>query len=259
MTVIMEPGQTPKPRAGFWQRLVTEAAELLYLERCRVCRACCHFAGACGPGRRLELKSVCAGCWRKVIRNGPCADWCTLDGHTSFLVASGCRYRGPIKRLVYKLKYDGDRLIAFDLSLLLVSAWARLAEEIAGRSPLLVPVPLHGKRLSRRGYNQAELLARHAGRRLGVVVDARALKRSRATDPQHGLGRCERLANVAGAFTAERRRVEGRFVILVDDICTSGATLSEAARATMSAGAAGVAGLAVARAVLASADDAGDI
>lgn len=244
---------------GFWARMTDALAELIFLERCRICHLHCQFVNARYPGARSALKSVCVECWHKVTRGGACADRCCLDENTSFPIASGCRYRGAIKELVYKLKYDGDRLIAHDLSLLLLAAWPRLKEETEGSELIFAPVPLHRKRLARRGYNQAELLARHAARKIGVPVEPRALKRVKETDPQHGLGRFERLANLGGAFAAERRRVEGRVVVLVDDICTSGATLSEAARAAMAAGAAGVVGLTVSRAVLSTRDHLGDI
>ncbi len=99
----------------------------------------------------------------------------------------------------------------------------------------IMPVPLHPVRLARRGYNQAALLARHVGRELALPVSYGRLRRIEPTPPQQGLGRAQRIANVAGAF-AIHGRVEG-VVLLVDDVCTTGSTLAACARALRSAGA----------------------
>jgi ComF family protein len=111
-----------------------------------------------------------------------------------------------------------------------------------------VPVPLHRRRLAQRGYNQAGLLAREWGRRLGLPVRPGALRRTRATAAQAELPGRERRRNVAGAFRA--RGVTGRPVVLVDDVVTSGATVEAAAEALLAAGATEVRVLAVARAGL---------
>ena len=111
----------------------------------------------------------------------------------------------------------------------------------------LVPVPLHPRRLRERGYNQAELLAQQMGRRLGVPVAARSLVRVRNTPAQaRSENRETRRANVAAAFRA-KDAFDGRRVLLVDDVCTTGATLEACAAALREAGAQEVWGVTLAR------------
>jgi len=113
-----------------------------------------------------------------------------------------------------------------------------------------VPVPLHPLRRRERGYNQAELLARHAARRFGVPVARDAVRRVKDTPTQTRLDRRQRAANVRGAFkAAPAAALKGLHVALVDDVLTTGATTSACARALLGAGAASVRVFTVARAV----------
>lgn len=112
---------------------------------------------------------------------------------------------------------------------------------------LVVPVPLHRRRLRAREFNQSLELARAAWPR--VPIDPLALKRLRDTPPQTGLNLRERRENVRGAFVAERSRVSGREILLVDDVLTTGATVESCARALRRAGAGSVFVLTLARAV----------
>jgi ComF family protein len=131
-----------------------------------------------------------------------------------------------------------------------------LAEQMAARwaragigGEVLVPVPVHAARLRQRGFDQAELLARAAGRLLKLPV-ATVLERATRTAAQHSLGRRARAANVGGAFAVKpssRRQVSGSWVVLVDDVVTTGATLSGCANALYAADASAVSGLALAR------------
>jgi ComF family protein len=115
-------------------------------------------------------------------------------------------------------------------------------------SDVLVPVPLHPRRLRERGFNQSTLLAREIGRRVGRPCGERALVRRKDTSPQAGLTAAARRRNVAGAFAVRRRgQVAGRVVTLVDDVFTTGATAYACARALEEAGAREVRLLSVAR------------
>jgi ComF family protein len=113
---------------------------------------------------------------------------------------------------------------------------------------VIVPVPLHPARLRRRGYNQAALLARELGRRVGLPVEERALQRVRATRSQMRLSAADRRRNVQGAFRCADGRVRGRRVLLLDDVCTTGATLEACADALRAGGAESVWALTLARA-----------
>ena len=142
---------------------------------------------------------------------------------------------GPVRRLVHRLKY-GDRL---ELAKTMGSWMARAGDEILSEADLLVPVPLHRGRLVTRGFNQSVLLARAVSARCGVPVDVDALTRVKSTPPQVGLSRTQRALNVQGAFRVERDQtaLEGRAIVLVDDVLTSGATLNAASRALLRGGA----------------------
>jgi ComF family protein len=143
------------------------------------------------------------------------------------------------------LKYGGERRLAEPLAAALAARW-----QAAGRAgDLITWVPVHPRRRRDRGFDQAEELARRSAMALGWPV-AHTVSRVTATTAQHGLGQQERLANLVGAFTVPppaRAVVAGRWPVLVDDVVTTGATLSACAAALRSAGAVGVSAIAVAR------------
>ena len=123
------------------------------------------------------------------------------------------------------------------------------------RVELLVPVPLHLRRLRSRGFNQSALLAKFLGKRIGKPVTYRVLERFRWTPPQTRLSRQKRLQNLKRAFRVTKPElIEGKAILLVDDVFTTGATLNECSRCLKEAGASRVFGITVAR----SAPDLGD-
>lgn len=150
--------------------------------------------------------------------------------------------------LVHKLKY-ADRLdVAAPMARLMVQAGA----EVLAGADLVVPVPLHPLRLWTRRFNQAAVLGRHVAAARGVPLRTDLLARRRATASQTRLGRAERRANVAAAFTVRgtaASELAGRRVLLVDDVYTTGATLDACARALRRAGVSGVDALTFARVV----------
>ncbi|MGD1993582.1 MAG: ComF family protein [Anaerolineae bacterium] len=113
---------------------------------------------------------------------------------------------------------------------------------------VIIPVPLHPRRLRERGYNQAGLLARALGRRIDVPVWERAIERVRYTRSQMRLDAAARRRNVQRAFHCPDGRVGERKILLIDDVCTTGATLGACAEALHRAGATGVQALTLARA-----------
>jgi len=152
---------------------------------------------------------------------------------------------GTIRQAILLFKYGGRPSLGSHLGRLMAEAAGGLFEP--GQYDLLIPVPLHPSRERERGFNQATLLAKEVGRAWGLRVGARLLRRVRATQAQSGR-RPEREANVKGAFeVAQPDRVEGRRLLLIDDVFTTGATVNECAKALLAAGAAEVAVYTLAR------------
>jgi ComF family protein len=154
-------------------------------------------------------------------------------------------FAGVVRRALHALKYAGERRLAAPLGAAIAARWA----EAGAGGDLLVPVPIHAERRRRRGYDQAVLLADAAAATLGIPAVV-ALTRDRATRPQFELGRERRAENVADAFRvhdASRPAVAGRWIVLVDDVATTGATLVACAHALLAEGAAGVSACTVAR------------
>jgi ComF family protein len=135
------------------------------------------------------------------------------------------------------MKYEGLFALGRPLGQLMVDAWSLWRRPV----DLVLPIPLHSRRQRERGYNQSEILVREMRRQLEWPTDDAALIRSRSTRPQLGLTAVERRANVHDAFVADPAGVEGKRVLLVDDVCTTGSTLTAAAIALQEAGAKSVA------------------
>ncbi|OIO03693.1 MAG: hypothetical protein AUJ49_04120 [Desulfovibrionaceae bacterium CG1_02_65_16] len=160
------------------------------------------------------------------------------------------RYEGELKDMLLAYKFTqrldlGRRLMEYAVAAF--ERCAAVSPEFAG-CDIIVPVPLHARRLLSRGFNQSRELARllAAKRRLPIRQDA--LLRVRRTTPQMELAREARAENIRGAFVADARLLSGRSVLLVDDIMTTGSTLEECARVLLAAGARRVDVLALARA-----------
>lgn len=207
--------------------------------------------------------AVCDGCWAALPRwQGLACVVCGLplpDGGARcrdcrrrrrafrFLRSAGV-YEGGLQRLVRRFKFGGRQDLSRPLGRLLADRWRD--EPGLGPVDLVLPVPLHWFRERKRGYNQALVLARDFGRKTGLPVRGDVLARERATRPQTDLGRDERRENVEGAFRVRRpEAVKGKTVLLVDDVCTTGATIEACARALKEAGARRVGALTAARQV----------
>lgn len=165
---------------------------------------------------------------------------------------AACLYDEHSRDLILKLKH-ADRT---DLSGLLARWISRAAQPLLAEADLIVPAPLHRWRLLSRRYNQAAEIARPLARTHGLRCLPDALIRNRDTDSQGGKSASGRRRNVAGAFVVppnRREQVEGRRVLLIDDVLTTGATAHACARALKAAGAAQV-NLAVIAKVRAGAD-----
>jgi len=148
-----------------------------------------------------------------------------------------------MRQAIHELKYRNLRALSAPLAKLLRDYL--ITNPVPGE--VLVPVPLHRKRLRERGYNQSVLLARELGKLINLPVVDDCLVRQQHTTPQARTASVsQRQSNVTGAFTCRDGRLRDKQVLLIDDVATSGATLNVCAGATKSAGAASVWGLVMA-------------
>ncbi len=222
------------------------ALDLLFPKWCLGCgREGAYICHSCR--RRLPeiTPALCPVCGKSQIHGQLCPSCVSqrpeIDG-----IRSPFRFEGLIRRAVHELKYRNLRALAQPLAGLLNEYLVknRLPGEV------LVPVPLHPRRLRQRGYNQSQLLAKELGRLARLAVVSNYLLRQRPSPPQTGTtSAAERQANVAGAFSCRDERLKGKQVLLIDDVATSGATLSACAAALKAAGAGSVWGLTIAREV----------
>ena len=189
----------------------------------------------CGAQLKVVRQPYCYQCGKPV--DSPEQEYCPdcLKGHHSY--TQGCAmllYEGKVKEAIHKIKYNNKREYLETFAELL----ARYGEnKIALWQPeVLIPIPMYPKKQKVRGYNQAEILARVIGKKLGIPVMPEMLVRNKKTLPQKDLSVSERLKNLSGAFAAGEIPEGIRSVILVDDIYTTGSTIEACARALRASG-----------------------
>lgn len=235
--------------------LQTNVLDTIFPPRCLSCaeptdslRGLCP---ACWADTHFIAGTRCAKCGAPLIGEaGPDAldlcESCQRHPPAWDRGAAALLYRDGGRRLVLALKH-GDRL---DMVRPLAGWMAVAGRELLDSADLIAPVPLHWRRLLKRRYNQAGELARALGRSSGRPVSLDLLTRRRFTTPQEKMDHAARARNQAGAFALHPRRaclVPGRSILLVDDVMTSGATLSACAETLRAAGALRVDALVLAR------------
>jgi ComF family protein len=186
---------------------------------------------------------ICPKCGRPQINGIVCSECIHWENNIEGIRAP-FRFEGTIRKAIHQLKYRNLRIIAHPLAVLL--------KDFLTDNPLpvdiLVPVPLHIKRLRERGYNQSELLAKELGRMVSMPVDSATLIRQKYNIPQAKTTSVEqRRANMEGAFTYRGEALKNRKILLVDDVATSATTLESCAKVLKSARASSVWGLVLAR------------
>lgn len=183
-------------------------------------------------GKINKFGQTCSGCRAK-----------TKSNLTGLIIAA--RYdSGPVKEMIHHLKYSGFTELVPAISELICQ---RLKTKMPRGDLVIVPIPLHQKREAKRGFNQAELIARFVSKRFNIR-GGNALARTRNTETQVKLNRFERMRNLSGAFVClDEKLIKERIILLIDDVTTTGSTLNECACVLKNAGAKRVWGIVVAK------------
>lgn len=240
-------------------RILSRTADALFPPRCAACGGPpgdgpdLTWCRACFEELAFVTSPLCPCCGRPYAFTDDMPDHLCgecLRGRFRFDAArSAAIYQGAVRRGILQLKFGGKLHWAPALGKL--TALHAETRRILDRADVILPVPMHLRRVRRRGFNQAVLLARFAGRLSSRPVAVNALARARFTKPQTRLSRDDRLRNVRGAFMVARpEAISGKAVVLLDDVFTTGTTLSECADAVKEAGAVWVGAVTVARVVL---------
>ena len=234
-------------RPYYFYRLIWQGLDLLFPPTC----------GGCGkPGSRwcddcrqkivFLPKPYCEICGIPLLENAKLCSDCQRKRPCYHLLRSWAAFESQVQNALHRLKYRND-----------IGLGEALAEHMSGfvsnlnwPIELVIPVPLGQKRQRERGYNQVGLIAHPLSLSLNIAYTPDALLRERETRSQVGLTKVERHLNVKGAFFAKKSRVNGHVALIVDDVATTGSTLSSCAEALFAAGAQDVFAVTVARALL---------
>jgi ComF family protein len=230
--------------------LLTSLIDLIYPPRCLICREflvadavdmenrSLSFCETCFGDFRETPSPLCPSCGRPFTDGVQIDHWCEdcLRKQPHYEAAGApYLYEGAVMNAIHVFKYGAESHAAESLGPLLAAftqQWLPAQSDL-----LLLPVPLHPKRLRERGFNQSLLLARHVAGHVDAALDFLTLRRVKYTQPQTGLGKEERRKNVRRAFeVVEPKAVKGKTVLLVDDVATTGNTLNECARVLKRAG-----------------------
>lgn len=218
--------------------MINKFLNILFPETCPICKM---------PAKSHSTAPICADCWQTVSPyGGPVCRRCgkplvsgvsttcgeCLQDEPSFVYArSFGLYEGILRKAINLLKYHNVKRLSKPLSAIILSLKIPAADAV-------IPVPLHENRLRQREFNQSALLAKHIGKSLGIEVILNRLVKIKDTMPQVGLRSQDRRKNIKKAFEVRRTElIEGKNIILIDDVITTGATVRECSRVLKKAGA----------------------
>jgi ComF family protein len=235
--------------------LLKALLDILFPPLCHGCKAFIpdagelHLCAGCLADSPVVTSPHCTLCGLPFLTDGGIDHRCggCIDEPPSFTAArAAVLFEGPVRELIHRFKYGKKVQHSRPLALL---AAGELGEFVtASAADLIIPVPLHIKRLRQRGFNQAVLLGEILAKKWRLPLSRNNLRRIRWTEPQINLSASERRHNVRGAFAVrDAAAVRDRRIILVDDVYTTGSTVSECARTLKKGGAAEVFVITVAR------------
>lgn len=226
------------------REIATQLTDLLFPPRC----VGCHQLGdwlceRCSEQISPVAPPICPRCGDRVATAGLCMR-CQTEPLRIERIRSAVYFEGILRKAMHQFKYNGLTALADPLGGLMSVYWQDHPQPV----DIVVPVPLHPARKRERGFNQAALLASAFARRAGLPLEEKTLIRQKDTSPQVDLNAQERKENVHNAFRCLDGSVEGKSVLLIDDVCTTGATLEACAVALKEGGAHQVQALTLARA-----------
>ena len=218
--------------------VLSQLTNFFYPPRCLVCQKAGAIVHSACQGRLPYLKEpFCHRCSQSVLNRQCRSSLCTMSEERRALtgVRSVFWHEGGGREAVLRLKYRGVASLREWAGSESAQALSRFG--LADYFAVVIPVPLHPARLRQRGYSQSAIVARPLARRLGLAYRPQSLVRTKDTRSQVSLSGHERAGNVRDAFDWVGPKLTGQHVLLFDDVCTTGATLNECARALQKAGA----------------------
>ncbi len=229
-------------------------SSVIFPEVCYFCGAGSHGAGSvicpeCRDSVRLVSQPFCDLCGLPLDTFDDCHSLlcgrCLASPPPFDKARYGVYYEQSVRSAITRLKFNSSLFNIRPVAELLIEAYkTHYSNETFDT---IVPVPVHRKRLVGRGFNQVITISERLSREIGIVLDRTSLAKSRDTEPQVGLSRARRLVNLKNAFqVCGPARIANKRVLIVDDVSTTGATVSEAAKAVRKAGASYVAVMVVA-------------
>jgi len=239
------------------KEVLRDLADVLFPPRCQSCRTVAEkltnelFCAVCEEKIRYIRPPLCPACGAPFPDSAGSDHLCgdCLTPPKPFAVArSVAAFDGILLEAIHAFKYHNKTGMGSGLGKMMTGD-SYTGTDLQGYT-MIMPVPLHIRRLRERGFNQSLLLAKVLSARYAIPLDFVTLKRERDTPPQTTMGRKERQANIKGAFgVADKERVRKQHVLLIDDVYTTGSTLAECTRVLLNSGASQVGVLTLARAL----------
>ncbi len=224
-------------------RLTSSALDLIFPPACGGCgKVGSHWCIECQQRVQILNGTVCEVCGLPQDTDGIC-NTCRAERPHFRALRAWTVFEDPVRKALHKLKYYRN----FSLGDALAAQIADFAKGLNWHADMLLPIPLGRQRMKERGYNQSAMIAEPLAMALNIEFAPQALVRRKETRSQVGLSKQERHKNMLGAFQAAG--VSGKTILVLDDVSTTGSTLSSSAEALLSAGAKDVYALTVARAL----------